>query len=211
MPITAVTSKSVPALVDKLADHYCDNRQGDETFHQYIKRIGKKEAKALIEEFREIPDYDSAPEYYQDWYDHRAYSTGDKGVGECAGEVVSLFEFEIGKSEQEYFDGQVALDDQHAGEAIDLATKAMISAAGALVKVQDKDVRGEEEICREFKARYSGNGLFADKFARYLYDAVESKREANVENARQTLQEAQLFIEEVHASRDRAAAAVESK
>lgn len=211
LPITAVTSKSVPALVDKLTDHYSANREGDETFHAFIKRIGKKEAKALIEEFRAIPDYDDAPEYYQDWFDHRAYSTGDKGVGECAGEVVTLFELEIGKADFEYFDGQVALDEKKYDDAIEYATKSMLAAAGALVKVQNKDVRGDDEIRKEFSERYSNNGIFADKFARYLYDSLDSKREASDENARRTLQEAQLFIEEVHASRDRAAAAVETK
>ena len=211
LPITAVTSKSIPALLDKLTEHYSANREGDESFHAYIKRIGKKEAKALIDEFRAIPDFDASPEYYKDWFDHRPYSTGDKGVGECAGEVVSLFEFEIGKADFEYFDGQVAMDDGKYDEAIALATSSMLSAACALVKVQNKDVRGGEEVRKEFQERYSGNGVFADKFAKYLYDAIDSKRDASEENARRTLQEAQLFIEEVHASRDRAAAALEKK
>jgi len=211
LPITAVTSKSIPALVDKLTDYYSQNRKGDENFYEFIKRIGKKEAKDLLEEFKEIPDYDVAPEYYSDWYDHRPYSTGDKGIGECAGEVVSLFEFEIGKAERLYFDGQVALDEGQALQAIDLGTAAMVAAAGALVKVQNKDIHEKAEVLKEFKLRYEGKGLFSANFMRYLYQAIESTRAANVENARQTLQEAQLFIEEVHASRDRAAAALETK
>ena len=211
LPIAAVPSKAVPALLDKLTDIYVSEREGDETFHGYIKRIGKKQAREFVQPFMAIPSYEEAPEYYSDWGDPRPYSTGDKGTGECAGEVVSLFEFDTGLAEREYFDGQVALEDGHYADAVKLARQSMVSAARGLVKVQFKDVKPDEvTVMAEFKLRY-GDGLVAGKFARYFYDAVEHPRSASLESGRQTLQEAHLFIEEILSCRDKAAAALEAK
>ena len=209
LPIAAVPSKAVPALLDKLTEVYVHERQGQESFHEFIKRIGKKAARDLVQPFMEIPAYETHPEFYNDWGDPRPYSTGDKGVGECAGEIVSLFDFDTGLAEREYFDGQVALDEKDYILALKLGRQALVSAARALVKVQFKDVRPDEaSVVAEFKKRY-GNGLVADKFARYLYAAVENPRSPSLESGRQILQEAHLLIEEILACRDKAAAATQ--
>jgi sulfite reductase (ferredoxin) len=211
LPIAAIPSKAAPALVDKLTEVYSQERQSSETFHDFIKRIGKKAAREYVQPFMEIPSYETHPEYYTDWGDPRPYSTGDKGMGECAGEIVSLFDFDTGLAEREYFDGQVALDDKDYALAIKLGRQALFTAARALVKVQFKDVRPDETtVLAEFKKRYGSTGLVADKFARYLYDAVEKPRSVSLESGRQILQEAHLLIEEVLACRDKAAAANEA-
>lgn len=208
LPIAAVPSKSIPSLVDKVAAKYKENQQNEESFHGYISRIGKKEARSLIEEFIPIPEYEENSDFYFDWGDPRPYSTGDKGVGECAGEIVSLFEFDINVSERQYFEGQVAMDEKKYDEAVQKATNAMLSGAKALIKVQYKDVRDDQnEIIAEFKKRYCDSSqIFPSKFAQYLFDAVlTSSKPSNHELARQRLQETNLFIEEVHACRDKAA------
>ncbi len=212
LPIAAIPSKSAPALVDKLTSVFSEKRNDDETFHDFIKRIGKKEARELVKPFMAVPSYEEAPHYYSDWGDPRPYSTGDKGTGECAGEIVSLFEFDTGAAEREYFDGQVALDDGLYSEALQLAQQAMLSAAKALIKVQFRDVRNEPEtVVAEFKARFDNTGIVTPKFARYLYDAIESPRTPSLETGRQALQEAHLLIEEVLSRRDQAAAALETQ
>ena len=205
-------SKAVPALLDKLTETFKHERQSHETFHDFIKRLGKKAARDIVQPFMEIPSYETHPEYYNDWGDPRPYSTGDKGMGECAGEIVSLFDFDTGLAEREYFDGQVALDEKDYALALKLGRQALVSAARALVKVQFKDVRPDEAtVVAEFKKRYGVTGLVADKFARYLYAAVENPRSASLESGRQILQEAHLLIEEVLACRDKAAASNDVK
>ena len=207
LPIAAVPSKSIPTLVDTLSERFLKEREAEESFHGYIKRIGKKEAREIVKPFMEVPSFEDNPDFYHDWGDSRPYTTGDKGTGECAGEVVSLFEFDTGVAERQYFDGQIALEEKNADEALSLARQAMVSGAKALVKVQFKDCPSEEAtILKEFKTRYSS--MVKANFAQYLYDAVESPRSATIENGRQALQEAHLLIEEVLTRRDEAAAAV---
>ena len=45
----------------------------------------------FLDPFMKIPAYADDPGYYSDWGDVREFTSGDLGVGECAGEVVTLF------------------------------------------------------------------------------------------------------------------------
>src|SRR5690606_5100691 len=42
LPIGAIPSKSIPALVDRLTERYVRMRQGSESFKQFGQRVGKK-------------------------------------------------------------------------------------------------------------------------------------------------------------------------
>ena len=206
LPVAAIPSKNVPAFIDAILDHYVSNRQSGESFSDYIARLGKKEVRVLIEPFAEIPAYDVNPDPYHDWGDARLYSTDDKGIGECAGEVVSLFDFEINESERQAFDGQLALEEGHFTEAVNLATRSMISGARALVRLQYRDLSQDPQvIAQEFKQRFCDTGEFEDKrrsrIADYFFKAVaasSARSSWNGDDARQALQEAYLFSDKVH-------------
>ena len=46
------------------------------------------------------PAHEDEPTFYSDWSDPRQYSIGDIGKGECAGEVVTQYEFEMTGAER---------------------------------------------------------------------------------------------------------------
>ncbi|MDX1565544.1 MAG: hypothetical protein R3236_09075, partial [Phycisphaeraceae bacterium] len=134
----------------------------------------------------------------------------DMGVGECAGEVVSLFSMEISKAESEVFDAQIALDDGDFQEADRGAYRSMLMAAKALVRTQYLDVGDNpDDIVREFVERFVKTELFYDKyakgkFAQYLIARHETGPVRQDKDAvRQLIEEAQLFIEATHACESR--------
>ena len=104
------------------------------------------------------------------------------GVGECAGEVVSLTEFGLASSERQVFEAQVELDSQEFAKASQTAFQAMLGAAKALVLVYNIDVVNEEDqIVDEFRRRFYDTELFHDpyagaKFANYLFHAANGGR-----------------------------------
>lgn len=207
LPVAAVPSKRIPEVVLHLTQYYVRNRVKDESFQDFIQRIGKKEVKALLENFTKVPPHEVDPSYYADWGDPREFTLLDMGVGECAGEVVSPAQFTLAASERELFEAQIDFDSGHLKKAVLTAYGAMVHAAQALVKTQVYDVsNNEEEILREFRTRFYDTDIFHDKyagkiFADYLFRAKESLKEP-VEVARelavQRLQEAQLFIDAAH-------------
>ena len=70
---------------------------------------------------------------FSDWGDPREYSLGDMGTGECAGEVVSPVEFDLGAAEREVFEAQLAWEKgqvEQAGKTAYLRDAAGREGAG---------------------------------------------------------------------------------
>ncbi|RMF14212.1 MAG: nitrite/sulfite reductase [Candidatus Dadabacteria bacterium] len=206
MPMGAYPSKRAPEIVDRLIDLYLKERRDGESFRDVVSRVGKKNVKEQLKDLAAPPSYEEAPEFYRDWADSREYTIGDIGVGECAGEVVSLTEFDIARAESAVFDAQVLLEEDGSDEALrqahQLAFQAMVLAAQGLLKLNDPDVPDDPDVIVErFRIEFYDTELFFDpyakgKFAEYFFNAAENRDEhASRDRAKQRIEEANLFIE----------------
>jgi sulfite reductase (ferredoxin) len=212
LAIGAIPSKRVPDVVKRLADQFVANKQADESFAQYVARIGKKEIKKTIDEYTQVPTYDQDPSFYSDWGDPREYTIGDLGVGECAGEVVSSTQFGLADSEREVFEAQVLLDEGKPDLARQRAYSAMLQAARTLARQKNPNIGDDpDEVVSEFKARWVDTKEFWDqfggaKFAQYLLRAHTEGHVPNAtrESAHQLISEAQLFVDAAHEAQERA-------
>jgi sulfite reductase (ferredoxin) len=206
LPIIAIPSKRAPDAVDRITDYYVKNRTKDEAFFAFVKRVGKGPIRELLEPLNQnLPTYDVEPHLYSDWGDPRLYSIGDIGVGECAGEVVSRYQFEMVAAERLVFEAGLHLDAGNAQLAGETAYAAFLKAAKGLVQVQYDDVSNEpDEIVQEFKERFFDTQLFFDpfvgpKFANFLFAAHAGGGEQfTADTAHHRIAEAQLFVEAVH-------------
>jgi len=206
LAVGAVPSKLVPQVVDAVTNRYVADRERGESFQDWIGRIGKAKARAILEPFMILPVFELQPEFFSDWGDPRVFSLGDIGIGECAGEIVSLFSMEIARTESEAWDAQLALEEKEYASAEERAYRSMISAARALVRTQFLDVGDDpDRIVAEFKSRFYDTELFFDpfvkgKFAHYLLDRHAQKNpRQDADAAHRLIEEALLFIEAVHA------------
>ncbi|MGH9362414.1 MAG: nitrite/sulfite reductase, partial [Thermoanaerobaculia bacterium] len=206
LAIGSVPSKGIPGLVDALAERYVRERQRGESFQGWTARLGKKELRSMLEPFMKIPAYKDQPGYSNDWGDPRAFTIGDLGTGECAGEVVSLFKMEIAQAESEAFEASVALEAGDTRGADGRAYRAMVLAARALVRTQFLDVGDDPaRVVDEFRARFHDTKLFWDrfaggKFAQYLFLRHQSPpARPTADDCRRLIEEANLFIDAAHA------------
>jgi sulfite reductase (ferredoxin) len=166
----------------------------------------------------EVPPHSQDPSLYVDWSDAREFTIGDMGVGECAGEVVTLTQFQFAEAEREEFEAQLALEAREFARADRLAYHAMLKAARALVRKQWLDCPEDPAVVvGEFRKRFYDTELFFDrfakgKFANFLFDRHERElrpgRAADADSTRQAIEEARLFIEAAHACDQRMPAAV---
>ena len=205
LPILAVPSKNIPKVIERLTERFRKERSNGEKFQAFIKRIGKISVKELLQDLAEVPTYEQDRSFYSDWGDPREYTTGDLGIGECAGEIVSLADFGLAAAERELFEAQVLLEKDDHAQAGSRAFLAMVHGAKALVKLSFLDVPEEPEIIvREFRTRFHDTDLFDDafasgKFAQYLFSALEDQgRAPTAERARHLIEEAGLFLEACH-------------
>ena len=205
LPVAAVPSKNIPQVVTRLTERYVAERNSGETFKEFVKRIGKVQLKAMLDDLTKPPAGDRS--YFSDWGDPRTYGLGDMAQGECAGEVVSPVDFGLAAAERELFDAQIAFEKGDVEQAGGKAYRAMLLGAQALVRGEKGDISDDAEtIISEFKRRFYDTQKFWDpfaggKFANYLFDAHTKSREGvpqTEEASRYLIDEAQLFIDAAH-------------
>ena len=206
--VGSIPSKAIPQVVERLTQRYLAERTSKtETFHDFTRRLGKKELKTMLEDLAVVPPHDANPDYYTDWGDPREFTIGDMGTGECAGEVITLAQFGFTAAESMAFEASLKLEEGHYAEADRLALAAMLEAAKTLIKVQSYDAPEQPDaIVAQFKTRFVDTKLFWDRFhaaqfANYLINRVETPpaREIDKDWAERMVQEAPLFIDAAHA------------
>jgi sulfite reductase (ferredoxin) len=201
LAVGAVPSKRIPQVVERVTEAFMKERQGSEGFQAWVARIGKARVREMLKDLMELPSFEQDPDMYSDWGDPRLYTTGDMGVGECAGEIVPFVQFGLAAAERICFDAQLQLDQGHAHDAAVLAYKGMLEAAKALTHERNPNLGDDaDEIMRDFKRLIVDSQLFGEeRFAFYLTRAHGQQVDGfNAEQARQRVQEAQLFIEAAH-------------
>jgi len=210
MAVGAIPSKRAPEAVDRLLELYTQERESDETFRSWVQRVGKKLIKEKLSDLTEVPSYEADPSFYVDWHDSREYSIGDIGVGECAGEIVTLTQFGLANAESKAFDASVLLDevksDDQVHEAAAMGYQAMVLAAQGLLKIDNPDIKSDPAIVfDEFKRKFIDTELFFERFIganqwQYYLSAHEAGGKVrDADEARRKVEEAQLFIEASHA------------
>jgi sulfite reductase (ferredoxin) len=210
LALGAVPSRNVPAAVDRLVDHYVAHREKGESYQAYIRRLGKRAIRDLLEDLMSVPAYDEDRAFYSDWGDPREFSLGDLGVGECAGEVVSALQFGLAASERQVFEAQEHLEKGEIEMASKRSYSAMLGAAKALAREVGAPVGDDADaIVGAFRKHFYDTRLFFDpfaggKFAGYLFRAHKHASErVDAEGARQRIEEASLFVEAAHACHGR--------
>jgi len=206
MAIGAVPSKKIPKAVTLITEGFIKERISfDESFQEYVGRVGKKYMRSIIEQLMVVPSHEEDASYYTDWGDPREFSLGDMGVGECAGEIVTREEFELQAAEREVFEAQLALEENNFIDANNKSYQAMLKAARALIRIENYDVEDSPEIIvQEFKTRFFDNKRFYDKYAkgkfgRYLLQRFDEDESEVIEDvSRRYVEESQLFIEAAH-------------
>src|SRR5438876_3281461 len=164
LPVVAVPSKNIPQVVSRLTERYVADRKNGETFKDFVTRTGKAQLKNLLEDLTKPAPRDRS--FFSDWGDPREYTLGDMGEGECAGEVVSALDFGLAAAERELFEAQLAHERGDAERAGKGAYVAMVTAAKALVQVENSNIGNDaDQIVAEFRTRYYDTQLFFDPFA----------------------------------------------
>jgi sulfite reductase (ferredoxin) len=205
LAIGAVPSKRIPQTVERITTRFVAERQPEESFQAFVKRIGKAECKRMLEDLMEVPPHAVDPSFYTDWADAREFTLGDMGIGECAGEVINPIDFQLTACEREAFEAQLDLERGETEKAARGAYECMLHAAAALLDWKFFAHTAEpDSIVSEFRTRFYDTQLFFDpyvggNFANYFFRAHENANTPSTpESAHQLVEESQLFIEACH-------------
>ena len=210
LPMGPIPSKRIPDAVDRLTQAYLEKKEKDESFKDFVGRVGKAEIKALIQDLTQVPSYEEDRSYYSDWGDPREFTKDDIGIGECAGEVVTAFTFDLTSAERMLFEAQLKLEENDFQGAASQAVEAMVTATTGLLRLKVPNVAKEVSgIVEQFRKEYFETELFFDpyaggKFGQYFLDATSaSDRVHDGDSVHRQIEEASLFVEACHSCSSR--------
>ena len=84
IPKVKVPAKLVPQVVREITSYYKDNREGDESFNQFLDRVGIEELTAVATDAQRMTETaDAGSDMYVDWERTNVYKL-ERGEGECA-------------------------------------------------------------------------------------------------------------------------------
>ena len=193
-----IHGKYIPEFIEELTGKYVDEKQDDETFTDYVGRLGKVEIKSILSKYDKIPPYEEAPEFYIDTGDTKDYQL-KTGVGECAGEVIALVSMKLEEADRLIYESGLNLEDGTYQDCADKAFGAMIRAADGLLTTVGLQYIDDATTVNEFRTHFFDPGNFFAGFGAHLFKATEEDSSTfDHELAHRRVEEATLFVEESH-------------
>ena len=188
----------IPAFIEELTGKYVDEKQDEESFTDYVGRLGKAEIKTMLSKYDKIPSYEEAPEFYVDTGDTKDYQL-KTGVGECAGEVIALVSMKLEEADRLIYESGLSLEKGTYQECGDKAYDAMIRAADGLLTTVGLQYIDDATTVNEFKTHFFDPGNFFAGYGAHLFKATEEDASMfDQELAHRRVEEATLFVEESH-------------
>ena len=177
---------------------YVNEKQDEESFTDYVGRLGKAEIKTMLSKYDNIPSYEEAPEYYVDTGDTKDYQL-KTGVGECAGQLVALVSMKLEEADRLIYESGLSLEKGTYQDCADKAFDAMIRAADGLLTTVGLQYIDNATTVNEFKTHFFDPGNFFAGYGAHLFKATEEDASTfDQELAHRRVEEATLFVEESH-------------
>lgn len=195
LAIGRVPAVKTPDVIRKLSTFYTEQKQGDESFNDVVRRVGKARIKEEIAEYEELPVFDAAPEMYKDNRQPWEYKK-EVGQGECAGEVVDQAEFMLEDADRLQFEATLLLDEGRYKEAAAKTLEATMKAADGLLSTRGLLLSDHYDTVAEFRRLFYDEGRFHAPFAENFFRAArEGVENIDPDRARGRVDETTLFLE----------------
>ena len=188
----------IPAFIEELTGKYVAEKQDDETFTDYVGRLGKVGIKTILSNYSTIPPYEEAPEFYIDTGDTKDYQL-KTGVGECAGEVIALVSMKLEEADRLIYESGLNLEKAKYQDSAELAFDAMIRAADGLSTTVGLQYIDDATTVDAFRTHFFEPGNFFPGYGAHIFKATEEDASTfDHELAHRRVEEATLFVEESH-------------
>ena len=193
-----IHGKHIPAFIEELTGKYTAERHDEESFTDYVGRLGKAEIKKILSKYDKIPSYEEAPEFYVDTGDTKEFQL-KTGVGECAGQLVALVAVKLEEADRFIYESGLYLEKGDCQDSAELAYAAMIKAADGLLTTAGLQYIDDATTVKEFRAHFFEPGNFFPGYGAHIFKATkEDASTFDHELAHRRVEEATLFVEESH-------------
>ena len=197
--VLKLPARKIPSAIDFLLNHFHDDSAADETFTQWVRRVGILQFKTLLKPYAELESPFLKPALYQEFGKDEAFGVR-RGVGECAGDIVEPVDLFLADADERAEATAVAF---HKGlstaEIVSRARATFQIAAQALLTVDRAHDPSVESTADRFRVEWYDAGRIPEGVGHTFFAAFsDDLGEIEADRIRFLVEEAGLFVEEVH-------------
>ncbi len=198
-PVLKVPAHRVGQTIETLVAFFLEERESGESFGAFSRRVGRKRLKTLLRPLTVIGSFEETPELYGEYGKSGAFLV-QRGIGECAGEVVDHADLLLAEADREAESAQDLFEEQGDTAAILLrGQRAMHTAALALLTLEGLNNPDEFDTVKAFRTYFYDAGRFYEGVGHYFLEGSQLKSYAiDSDRLRRLVVEAGLFVEEAH-------------
>lgn len=193
--VIKVPSKRAPQVLHLILNDFKANSPAEENFHAYYDRQGKDYFYQLLKPVADLTALQN--DEFVDWGHEETFQTAI-GVGECAGVIIDLVATLLLEAEEKLDWAKQAFAKQAYADAIYHSYSTFISTAKSLLL--DKGINSSTQVgvIREFDNHFvaSGEVKLTTTFAELVLQI--NKNEPSLEFAKQYLNKAKEFLEQIN-------------
>lgn len=200
--VIKVASKRGPDVLRTLFNDLEKNAKQGEYFHSYYDRQGKDYFYQLL---KPLGDNSSLKESdYFDWGSEEKFATAI-GVGECASVIIDLVATLFFEAEEKIACSAEAFENEQFGDSIYYAYAAFISGAKALLLDKQVHVNTHHTLINDFDKHFVEPNLIVIQSSFWDLVLQINQNEPSKEFAETYFSQAQLFLDQVKAYREKSA------
>ncbi|UCD58444.1 MAG: nitrite/sulfite reductase, partial [Candidatus Hydrogenedentota bacterium] len=163
-----IPARNVPAFLGNLLHGFLESPQYP-GFEAFLATQGRQVADNLIQDYKEVPDFETDKNYYFDWGAKQIFSLAGRGPGECGAGVFDLIEVDLASAEE-------ALNDRRHFAATALAARALLVSRG-------EQPDSNKEAFELFQKHFLAEGLVDSRFEQLIDYACQSASANDPEDA----------------------------
>ena len=152
----AVPAKNAPEAGIAVLNAYKEQRQGEESVHDWAKRLGQEGINAILAPF--AADEGEIEGLVYDWSENEAFSTKGNKKGECAGAVLSMTDALLSEAEYEMLLSRAHIDAMFWADASMCLRRCAMSTARAFLVPFGEAPEHDSEVFGLLVGHLSGSG-----------------------------------------------------
>ena len=166
LAVGKISPHRVPEAIERVNRFYENFGEVDESFSQFVERVGKKKVKEELADLMTLPTYEDNPDFFTDVGEETAFKLSTE-KGECAGVLLPRTEFLLEECDRNNAQAAIMLEESRSREAYHLAKSSMEKASIALLLTQGYEEFGDYVTADAFKSHFVETSIFFAKPAAY--------------------------------------------
>jgi len=176
--IGTVSAKDLPQFTEDILADYIKVKENYPTFRSYLDAGGITKLKALVEKYKDIPDFEEDKNYYYDWGSDELFSVANKGPAECSAGLFDMIDVDLNFIHK----GIKELEDETDARKIKQILYGILFSSSRMLLVtkgvEPKTTAGSFEL---FIEKFINEGLISDSF-KDLVDTARTNQDFDFTN-----------------------------